>query len=154
MSDNYDSKGIVVTGVIGDDVHVVGIRILEHALKRSGFKVVALGVQVSQEDFINAAIETGAQVIMVSSVSGHAQLLVPGFREKCIEAGLKDIILYLGGQLTIGRTPWEEVEKKYRDMGFDWVCPPNIMPAEVIRKLEADLILRRVTDANQKSEIN
>jgi methylaspartate mutase sigma subunit len=142
MLEKQGSKGTVVTGVIGDDVHVVGIRLLEHALKHAGFKVVALGVQVSQEEFINAAIETGAQAIMVSSLSGHAQLLVPGLREKCIEAGLTDILLYLGGQLIIGRTPWEEVEKKYRDMGFDWVCPPNVMLTEVVRKLEADLAAR------------
>jgi methylaspartate mutase sigma subunit len=142
MLEQQDSKGTVITGVIGDDVHVVGIRLLEHALKHAGYKVVPLGVQVSQEDFINAAIETGANAIMISSLSGHAQMLLPGFREKCIEAGLKNITLYLGGQLIIGRTPWEEVEKKYRDMGFDWVCPPNVPLSQVIRKLEADLAAR------------
>ncbi len=143
MLENQISKGTVVTGVIGDDVHVVGIRLLEHALKHAGFKVVPLGVQVSQEDFINAAIETRADVVMISSLSGHAQLLIPGFRAKCIEAGLKNILLYLGGQLIIGRTPWEEVEKLYCDMGIDWVCPPNVMPAQVVQKLEADLAARR-----------
>jgi methylaspartate mutase sigma subunit len=142
MLEKQDSKGTVVTGVIGDDVHVVGIRLLEHALKHTGFKVVPLGVQVSQEEFINAAIETGAIAIMVSSLSGHAQLLVPGFREKCIESGLTNIILYLGGQLIIGRTPWEEVEKKYLDMGFDWVCPPGAALSQVVRQLEADLAAR------------
>jgi methylaspartate mutase sigma subunit len=142
MLEKQDSKGTVVTGVIGDDVHVVGIRLLEHALKHAGYKVVPLGVQVSQEEFINAAIETGANAIMVSSLSGHAQMLVPGFREKCIEAGLVNMVLYLGGQLIIGRTPWEEVEKKYRDLGFDWVCPPNAPLSQVIQKLEADLAAR------------
>ncbi|MBN1188288.1 MAG: methylaspartate mutase subunit S [Dehalococcoidales bacterium] len=143
MSENQVFKGTVVTGVIGDDVHVVGIRILEHALKHAGFKVVPLGVQVSQEDFINAAIETRADAILVSSLSGHAQMLVPGLRAKCIEAGLKDILLYLGGQLVIGRTPWEQVESKYREMGLDYVCPPNVMPAQVVQRLEADLSTRR-----------
>ncbi|MBN1191588.1 MAG: methylaspartate mutase subunit S [Dehalococcoidales bacterium] len=138
-----ESKGTIVTGVIGDDVHVVGIRILEHALKKAGFKVVPLGVQVSQVDFINAAIETNADVIMVSSLSGHAQLLLPGLRDKCTESGLENILLYLGGQLAIHRTQWEDVEAKYREMGINWVCPPEVMPEKVVAKLDADLAMRR-----------
>ena len=120
-------RGTVVTGVIGDDVHVVGIRILEHALRDAGFKVVALGVQVSQEEFINAAIETNADAILISSLSGHAQILIPGFRDKCTEAGMENIVLYLGGQLIIGRATWEEVEKMYKDMGINRVYPPDVL---------------------------
>jgi methylaspartate mutase sigma subunit len=140
-SDNY--KGTVVTGVIGDDVHVVGIRILEHALRHGRFRTVSLGVQVSQADFINAALETKADAIFVSSLSGHAQILVPGFRDKCTEAGLSGIILFLGGHLVIGRTPWEEIEKKYLELGFDWVCPPGTSLSKIIQELETKLELRR-----------
>ena len=132
-------RGTVVTGVIGDDVHVVGIRVLEHALRDAGFKVVALGVQVSQEEFINATVETNADAILVSSLSGHAQILIPGLRDKCTEAGLADILLYLGGQLVIGRTTWENVEKMFKDMGFNRVYPPDVLPPQVITDLEADL---------------
>ena len=89
--------GTIVTGVIGEDVHIVGIRIIEHALNDYGFKVHSLGAQVTQEEFINAAQETDADAVLVSSFSGHAELLVRSFREKCIEAGLSDIILYIGG---------------------------------------------------------
>ena len=139
MTASENSKGTVVTGVIGDDVHVVGIRILEHALRDAGFKVVALGVQVSQEEFINAAVETNANAILISSLSGHAQILLPGFRDKCTEAGLENIILYLGGQLIIGRTTWEEIEKLYKDMGINRVYPPEVLPPEIIKDLEADI---------------
>lgn len=139
MGSSQKSKGTVVTGVIGDDVHVVGIRILEHALRDAGFKVVALGVQVSQEEFINAAIETSAEAILISSLSGHAQILVAGFRDKCTEAGLADIILYLGGQLIIGRVNWEEVEKMYKDMGINRVYPPDVLPPQVVKELKADI---------------
>jgi methylaspartate mutase sigma subunit len=135
-------KGILVTGVIGDDVHVVGIRILEHALKSAGFKVVPLGVQVSQEEFINAAIETNADAILISSISGHAQLLIPGLREKCTEAGLENILIYLGGHLVIHRTITEEIEKTYTDMGIDRVYSPEALPPQIIKDLEADITSR------------
>jgi len=141
MNVGVASKGTVITGVIGDDVHVTGIRILEHALREAGFKVVSLGVQVLQREFINAAVETKANAILVSSLSGHAKILVLGLKDKCVEAGLKDVRLYLGGQLVIGEISWEDTEKMFIDMGFDRVYPPNAVPEQVIADLKADLKL-------------
>ena len=143
MEASENMKGTLVTGVIGEDVHIVGIRVVEHALRNTGFKIVALGAQVSQEEFINAAVETNADAILVSSLSGHASVLVAGLRDKCIEAGLRDIRLYLGGQLVIGEWKWQEVEKMFREMGFDRVYPPDVDVSQIITDLEADLSLRR-----------
>ena len=42
-----DKKKLVI-GVIGADVHAVGISILQHAFEEAGFEVVNLGVMVSQ----------------------------------------------------------------------------------------------------------
>jgi methylaspartate mutase sigma subunit len=134
-------KGTLVTGVIGDDVHVIGIRILEHALRDAGFKVVSLGGQVSQQEFINAAVETKADAILVSSLSGHAKLFVSGFRDRCVEAGLKDVLLYLGGQLLSHDTGWQDVEKMYQEMGFYRVYPSNVELSQVIADLASDLEL-------------
>ena len=77
MSNAIETKGTVVTGVIGDDVHVVGVRILEYALGQAGFKVVPLGSQVSQKEFVGGAIETNADAILISSLSGHAEATRP-----------------------------------------------------------------------------
>ena len=133
--DDKVNRGTLVMGVIGEDVHIVGIRILEYALKDAGFKVVSLGAQVSQQEFISAAVETSADGILVSSYSGHAEHLSQGFRDKCMEAGLGRIILLIGGFLALEEKPWEEVEKKYMAMGFDGVYPPGIMPSKVIEDL-------------------
>lgn len=137
------AKGVLVIGVIGEDVHNIGISILEHALRKAGFKVVSLGIHTSQEEFINAAIETKADAILVSSLSGHAAIMCSGLRDKCIEAGLKHIILYLGGKLIIGETPWQETEQMFKEMGFDRVYPPGVMPGPVIADLETDLGIKR-----------
>ena len=51
-------KKTVVIGVIGADAHAVGNKIIDLTLRNQGFEVVNLGVMVSQEEFINAAIET------------------------------------------------------------------------------------------------
>jgi methylaspartate mutase sigma subunit len=71
MIDMDATKGTLVTGVIGEDVHIMGIRIVEHALRDAGFRIVSLGAQVSQEQYIEAAVETNADAILVSSLGGR-----------------------------------------------------------------------------------
>ena len=134
-------KGTLVTGVIGEDIHNIGISILEYALRKAGFRIVSLGVQCSQEDFIHAAIETKADAILVSTLSGHAAITCSGLRDKCVEAGLKDILLYLGGKLVIGEPPWKETEKMFKDMGVNRIYPPGTLPEPVIADLKTDLLI-------------
>jgi len=97
------SKGTVVIGVIGADVHAVGNKIIDFALREAGYNVINLGVMVSQEEYIQAAIETDADAILVSSLYGHGEIDCQGLRDKCNEAGLGDIILLVGGNLVVGK---------------------------------------------------
>ena len=79
------AKRTMVLGVIGADVHAVGNQILNYAFTQAGFDVINLGVMVSQEEFIEAAVETDAKAIVVSSLYGHGELDCRGLREKCDE---------------------------------------------------------------------
>ncbi|AZR73399.1 methylaspartate mutase subunit S [Anoxybacter fermentans] len=132
-------KKTLVLGVIGADVHAVGNKILEYALTEAGFKVVNIGVMASQEEFINAAIETNADAILVSSLYGHGELDCQGFPQKCKEAGLDDVLLYVGGNLVVGKQDFEEVKKRFLEMGFHRVYPPGTMPETAIADLKKDL---------------
>lgn len=132
-------KKTVVLGVIGADAHIIGYRILQIALNESGYNVVGLGTFVSQEEFIQAAIETNAKAILVSSLYGMGELDCQGFREKCIEAGLDNMILYVGGNLGLGKRDWKEVENMFLKMGFNRAFPPGTMPEEVIKALNENL---------------
>ena len=67
-------KKVLVIGVIGADVHAVGNKILYHAFTEAGFEVVNLGVMVSQEEYIAAAIESNADAIVISSLYGQGEL--------------------------------------------------------------------------------
>ncbi len=129
----------IVTGVIGADVHAIGNWVLRRSLEQAGYKVVPLGTQVSQDEFIRAAIETHADAILISTIYGQGYMDCEGFREKLTEAGLKGILLYIGGNLAIGREPWKEVEKRYKDIGFDRVYPPDTLPSTAIADLAKDL---------------
>ncbi|WP_101690575.1 methylaspartate mutase subunit S [Dysgonomonas massiliensis] len=118
-------KKTIVTGVIGADAHAVGNKIIAFALEQAGFNVVNLGVMVSQEEFIAAAVETNANAIVVSSLYGHGEIDCNGLREKCEEAGLKDIPLLAGGNLVVGKQDFADVEKRFKAMGFTSVYPPG-----------------------------
>ena len=130
-----DKKKVLVIGVIGADVHAVGNKILYHAFTEAGFDVVNLGVMVSQEEYIAAAIESDADAIVVSSLYGQGELDCRGMREKCNEAGLVGIPLVVGGNIVIGKQQFEDVERRFKDMGFDRAVPPGTAPETTIAAL-------------------
>jgi len=133
----------VVLGVIGADVHAIGNQILEHALIESGINTVNIGVMATQKEFIEAAIETGADAIWVSSLYGHGEMDCRGLREKAEEAGVGDVLLYVGGNLVIGKQEWKNVEKLFLSMGYDRAYPPGTLPSEAIEDLYKDLKSRK-----------
>lgn len=135
-------KATVILGVIGADCHSVGIRILEGAFSKAGFEVLNLGVTVSKKEFVEAAVENEAQAILVSSLYGQAELDCRGLRKKCQEAGIGDIILYLGGNLVVGETDFPEVQRKFKNMGFDRVFPPDVDLNTCTERLAKDLELK------------
>ena len=128
----------IVTGVIGSDTHIVGNRILTMALEKAGYKVVSLGALTPAPDFVKAAVETNADAILVSSLYGQGELDCRGFRDLCVEAGLDRILLYVGGNLVIGKRSWEETQKTYLGMGFDRAAPPGTRIETVLEWLERD----------------
>lgn len=129
----------LVLGVIGADVHAVGNRILDYAFTQAGFKVINIGVLASQEEFIQAAIETDADALLVSSLYGHGEMDCRGLREKCQESGIGDILIYVGGNLVVGKQDFTPVEKLFKEMGFNRVYPPGTMPEGPISDLRKDL---------------
>jgi len=134
---------VVVTGVIGSDTHIVGNRILSMALESAGYKVIALGALTPSADFIKAAVETNADAILVSSLYGQGELDCRGFRDLCIEAGLDDILLYVGGNLVVGKQAWPDVEKRFLEMGFDRAAAPGTRVEAVLAWLAEGLAGRK-----------
>jgi methylaspartate mutase sigma subunit len=132
------TRRTIVTGVIGSDTHIVGNRILSMALEKAGYKVVALGALTPAPEFVKAAVETNADAILVSSLYGQGELDCRGFRDLCVEAGLDDILLYVGGNLIVGKHPWDIVERIFLDMGFDRAAAPGMRVDTVLEWLALD----------------
>ncbi len=135
-------KPTIITGTVGTDAHVIGTKILSRALREAGFNVVPLGCLTPPDEFVKAARETGADAILMSSLYGMAELDLRGFKDKCRQAGLEDVLLYIGGILGVSRHDFKEDEAKFRELGFDRVYPPEADLKSAIQDLWADLKAR------------
>lgn len=130
---------MIITGTLGMDAHIIGTKIISRALKEAGFRVTALGAYTPPEEFIKAAQETAAAAILMSSLYGMAELDLEGFDAKRQEAGLGGVLLYIGGNLVVGRADFEGVERKFKELGFDRVYPPEADIDAAIEDLKQDL---------------
>ncbi|MEE4244288.1 MAG: methylaspartate mutase subunit S [Kangiellaceae bacterium] len=133
------NNATIVVGVIGADCHAVGNKILANIMKRLGFNVINLGVMVTQDEYIDAAIEHNADAIFVSSIYGHGEIDCAGLRQRCQARGLADMILYVGGNLVIGKQNFADVRDKFLAMGYDRVFTPRDDLTEVAGLLNMDI---------------
>ena len=136
-------KPTIITGTVGMDAHVIGTKILSRAFRDAGFNVVELGCLTPPDEFIKAAQETDADAILMSSLYGMAELDLRGFKDKCREAGLDDVLLYIGGILGVSRHDFKEDEVKFKKLGFDRVYPPEANLKSAIQDLWSDLKAKR-----------
>lgn len=113
----------VVTGVVGNDIHVVANRLIDLSLQARGYQVYNLGVNTHLEEFFDAAVETGAEVLMISSLNGEAEGW--GREVRLLKAkykNLDDLVMMIGGNLTVGSGDTDEIVARYKNYGFDLVC--------------------------------
>ena len=61
------------------------------------------------------------------------------FKEKCEEAGLENVKLYVGGNIVVGKQDFNEVEDRFKKMGFDRVYPPGMKIEKALEDLREDI---------------
>lgn len=146
---------VLVMGVLGEDTHAVFNEILQKLLDSAlvktkkgniiSFSVENIGVASPLPKFIESAVKVKANVMLISSLYGHAEQDCEGIRRKCDKSGLKDILLYIGGNLGVGKQNSEETERKFKEIGFDrvYLADEKITFCSIIRQflhnLEEDL---------------
>lgn len=112
----------VVTGVVGNDIHVVANRLIDISLQARGFEVFNLGVNTYLEEFIDAVIETNADVLLISSLNGEAEGWCRELKIlKSKYKNLKDVVFMIGGNLAVGEGDADVLVPKFKDYGFDLV---------------------------------
>jgi D-ornithine 4,5-aminomutase subunit beta len=94
----------VVTATVGEDEHSVGMReildIKHGGIEKYGVKHVDLGTSVPLEKLIDAAVETGAQAILMSTIISHNEIhrtQMTRLAELCREKGIRDKVMLIAG---------------------------------------------------------
>jgi len=112
----------VVTGVVGNDIHVVANRLIELSLNARGFEVFNLGVNTYLEEFFDAVIETGADVLLISSLNGEAEGWAREVKLlKSKYKNLDNLVMMIGGNLVVGTGDAQIIVPKFKNYGFDLV---------------------------------
>ena len=113
----------VVTGVVGNDIHVVANRLIDLSLQARGFEVFNLGVNTYLEEFIDAVIETNADILLISSLNGEAEGWCREVKILKSKYGnlLDNVVFMIGGNLVVGTGSADDIVPKFKNYGFDLV---------------------------------
>jgi len=100
----------VVAATVGEDEHSVGLReildIKHGGIEKYGVKYDYLGTSVPINKLVDAAIETGAQAILISTIISHADVHRQNMKklaELCKEKGIRDRIVLIAGGTQVNR---------------------------------------------------
>lgn len=89
-----------VNVVIGStDVHEFGKEVIRNYLRKAGANVFDLGVSVSIDEIADTLVETGSNVLCMSTYNGMAYSFVKELKKSLEDGGLKDTHVLMGGRL-------------------------------------------------------
>ncbi|OZV13088.1 hypothetical protein CIW83_06035 [Tissierella sp. P1] len=99
---SFEKEGLLtgINIVLGStDVHEFGKEIIKNVLKKAGANVFDLGTTVSVAEIADTLIETGSDVVLISTYNGIAYSFGKNLLESLKEANLKDVHVIMGGRL-------------------------------------------------------
>jgi len=97
VQDGVEAKGTAVCGTVKGDLHDIGKNLVKIMLEGKGMTVVDLGVDVSPEAFVDAAIEHNAQVICCSALLTTTMTEMKNVVEEATRRGIRDKVKIMVG---------------------------------------------------------
>ena len=129
----------VVLGVIGNDIHIVGNKVLEQCLREWGYQVLNIGANRTPKEFACAAAESDANAVLIGSLNGEALHWSRSLRTCFEEAGVGDLLIYMGGNLLNTYSDNDTVDKIFADIGINRVFNGYLDFTLLIELLDKDL---------------
>lgn len=97
-SSNVETLGRAVIGTVKGDLHDIGKNLVKMMLESKNIEVIDLGVDVSAENFVSAAVENDAQLICCSALLTTTMSEMELVVEKSEEAGIREkVFIMVGG---------------------------------------------------------
>ena len=92
------NAGVAVIGTVKGDLHDIGKNLVKMMLEGKGIHVVDLGVDVSAEQFVQAAVDNNADLICCSALLTTTMSEMKNVVELAEEKGLRDQVkIMIGG---------------------------------------------------------
>jgi methylmalonyl-CoA mutase C-terminal domain/subunit len=91
------SKIRVLVAKPGLDGHDRGAKVVVRGLRDAGMEVIYLGLRVTPEQIVQAAIQEDVDVVGLSCLSGAHMSLFPATVDILRKKGLKDMVVIVGG---------------------------------------------------------
>lgn len=141
-------KVVVLGACTGYDAHTVGIDAIinmkgfagDYGLERyEMLDARNLGAQVLNEELLKKAVETGAEVVLVSKVVTQHNIHIKDMKdliEKAIQMGLRDKIIFIAGGPRV-------THQMSLECGFDAGFGVGTKPSEVASYIVDELIKRK-----------
>lgn len=92
-----EAKGKAVIGTVRGDLHDIGKNLVKMMLEGKGITVIDLGVDVSAETFVDAAIENGADLICCSALLTTTMNEMKNVVDLAAEKGIRDQVKIMVG---------------------------------------------------------
>ncbi|NHI94379.1 MAG: hypothetical protein EAX96_17940 [Candidatus Lokiarchaeota archaeon] len=104
----YKPKATMVIGTVAGDIHDLGITIVTAVFKAAGIHIINLGKDVPADRFIDAAEESGADIIGTSALLSGTMFQQKVVLEKLKKRGLRDKYIYMIGGGAMPSSAWCE----------------------------------------------
>ena len=133
----------VVAATVGEDEHSVGMReiidIKHGGIEKYGFKVTYLGTSVPINKVVDAAIESNADAVLISTIITHNDIHrknMSKLNDLCIEKGIRDelILIVCGTQVSN-----EIAIEAGMDAGFGRGTHGNDVASFIVKKKQGEI---------------
>jgi len=122
--------GKIVIGTVKGDLHDIGKNLVAMMLESSGFKVVNLGVDLTEEKFIEAVKEFEPDILALSALLTTTMANMQAVIDALKEEGLRDKV-----KVIIGGAP---ISQEFADqIGADGFAPEAASAADLCKMLLA-----------------
>ena len=130
MGKEIPTIGTAVVGTVEGDLHDIGKNLVIMMLEIGGFKVVDLGIDITPDQFVNAAKENNAILVGMSALLTTTMMKMKDTIDALEEAGVRK-----GVKVIIGGAP---VSQDFADdIGADGYAPDAATAAELAKNLVA-----------------
>lgn len=128
VSSNTQAKGKAVMGTVKGDLHDIGKNLVKIMFEGKGIEVVDLGVDVSPEKFVEAAINENAQIIACSALLTTTMNAMRDIVETAKQKGVRDKFKIMVGGAPVTDTFCQSI-------GADYYTPDAASASDVALKI-------------------